>query len=152
MNALRRLSTGHHRFFLALVVLALAARALVPSGWMVAPGADGVPRLALCSGAGVIDLKADADADADADAGAAAAMAKAMPGMHHDGHDGAPSHPDHPCAFVGAALASTLPVVDLPVHRAPLAAPAPRLRGLAVAIGRGLAAPPPPQTGPPAFA
>lgn len=146
MHALRRLSTGHHRLFIALVVMALAVRALVPTGWMVAPGADGIPRLALCSGTGVVALKAATAAEA--------AMAKAMPGMHHGdgGHDGAPSHPDHPCAFSGAALASALPLVDLPTPLAPLAAPVPRLRTLSVAVERGLAAPPPPQTGPPAFA
>ena len=146
MYALRRLATGHHRLFLTLVVMALAVRALVPSGWMVAPGADGIPRLALCSGTGVMDLKAGAAADATMD--------QAMPGMHHGagGHDNAPSHPDHPCAFSGAALASNLPAVDLPNPLVPIAAPAPRLRSLSVAVGRGLAAPPPPQTGPPAFA
>ena len=138
MDSLRRLSSNHDRLFLALVVLALAVRALVPSGWMVMAGADGAARLTICTGTGpIVEMPSPAMAT--------------MPGMaHHD--DGAPTHPDHPCAFVGLGLASALPTLDLP---APV-----RLRNeqdlpgrpVAVAIGHGLAAPPPPQTGPPAFA
>lgn len=108
--------------------LALLARALVPAGWMPVADAGGV-RLGLCDSA-----------------------VMAMPGMKHGPapmhHQGAP---DHPCAFAGAAAALDSPVLAPP---APFLAAwiAPRSAPAAIAIGRGLAAPPPPPTGPPAFA
>ncbi len=61
-------------------------------------------------------------------------------------HDGAN---DHPCAFAGLAQAfAAADPVALPIT---LPAPVidPPLVPASVAVGRGLAAPPPPQTGPP---
>lgn len=143
MHALRRLSAARRGLLFALFAVALAVRALVPGGWMVAAGADGSARLVLCSGIGPIGTPAQAAADR--------AMAAAMPGMaHHD--DAPPTHADHPCAFAGLGLPSDVASFDLPVPPRRIVALADLQRGRSVAIGRGLAAPPPPATGPPAFA
>lgn len=86
----------------------------------------------------------------------AEAPAMVMPAMHGGAH--APDHhkhqvPEHPCAFAAASVAVDLAAfpVDAPV-------PIPRAGAVSVALhlfarrGLGLAAPPPPKTGPPASA
>ena len=122
----RRL-TGAMRVRMAvLLALALALRLLAPEGWMPAAGGG----LMLCPGA---------------------SAPMAMAGHHRDGRE-QPAHvADHPCAFAQAGTAAPPPV--------PLASPSiavtPELvlaLRLTVATGRGLAAPPPPATGPPTFA
>lgn len=92
------------------------------------PVADGGgARLVPCSGAGPMVMGA---------------------GHAHDRHDGQ-SRVDSQCPFAAAAV----PLLDAPPP--PLAPPAPRasyseaLPAPAAAVGRGLAAPPPPATGPP---
>lgn len=114
---------------------ALLLRLAVPEGWMPVQSASGW-QLTICSGMGPID---------------------AMPGMTMDhgahkapagGHDNAGSHV---CPFAGPGLATTSPLTTpLPIIAAIFAAAPLPLRDV-VAIGRGLAAPPPPQTGPPAI-
>ena len=126
----QRLSMANRGRLIALLALALFVRALVPTGWMPVVTAEGV-RLQLCAG-------------------------QAMPpvaGMHHSHQQGEKQGlPDHPCAFAGLGLAADTapPLVVLAVAPVPGTGPAPRL--FAVAVGHGLAAPPPPATGPPAFA
>ncbi|HEU4959514.1 MAG TPA: hypothetical protein VFT56_03830 [Sphingomonas sp.] len=134
MHALRSLTVVQRRLLLALFACALVLRIAIPSGWMPVADAGGW-RLTVCDGMGP-----------------AAAMA-AMPGMAHHQHAPPPhDQGDHPCTFAGLALAVALPdLVPVPVVPAPLAMAPPAVAGL-VAIGRGLAAPPPPATGPPAFA
>ena len=132
---LRRLTPAHRTLLLLLVALAIGVRAAVPAGWMPMTGADGATRLVLCPGN-------------DA-AMTGMAMAATSPDRHHD-----PAAPaaDHDCPFGVAALA-----IDLAV---PLAAPlgvgiataTVPVRSPALLPGRGLAAPPPPSTGPPASA
>jgi hypothetical protein len=114
---------------------ALLLRLAVPEGWMPVQSASGW-RLTICSGMGPIDT---------------------MPGMTMDhgahkapagGHDNAGSHV---CPFAGPGLATTSPLMaPLPVIP-PIFAATPLPLHDVVAIGRGLAAPPPPQTGPPAI-
>jgi hypothetical protein len=122
--------------WLLVLLLVLFIRAAVPQGWMLDTGADGRLTVTLCDG-----MAHDAPMT----------MSMMMPGHRHD-HRPADQAPDHPCAFAGAAMAAALPGL------APLALPAPitaapaTLAAHTVAIGRGLAAPPPPPTGPPAFA
>ena len=126
----RRISMGDRGRLIALLALALIVRALVPTGWMPVATAQGVT-LELCAGQSMSPTAA----------------------MHHGDHDGGkPAMPDHPCAFAGLGMAADTappPVIrPLPlVPTSPLALPV-----SAVAIGHGLAAPPPPATGPPAFA
>lgn len=135
MARLRCLSPCRRRLLGALFALVMLVRVLVPAGWMPVADAAG-PRLALCDGASM--------------------AAMPMPGMEPGGEHGkAPMHhqgpSDHPCAFAGPVAA-----VELPMPAAPVPPAAPRhavtADHLVAGIGHGLAAPPPPPTGPPAFA
>ena len=142
MSRVRHLLPVQRRLLMALVALAMVVRVLVPAGWMPVADASGA-HLVLCDGGMVAPPMTMAETGA---------MAKAMTGamthgkapMHHQG----PS--DHPCAFAGPVAA-----VETPQLVVPLAPTAPRHMVATVhlvdAVGRGLAAPPPPPTGPPAF-
>lgn len=107
-----------------LAVLALALRLVVPAGFMLSQGSG----LVICTGQGALTV---------------------VPGQ-----DGAPAPSDrpdhHPCAFAAAAADGfrTLLAAAEPVRFAvPAAVLIPLLR--AQRPGLGLAAPPPPTTGPP---
>ncbi|MCW3835770.1 hypothetical protein ACFQ1E_05430 [Sphingomonas canadensis] len=117
----------------ALVALALAVRVLVPSGWMPSAESRGL-LLTLCSSASGAEIFVEIE------------------GKSGKGH-GQGEQRDNPCAFagLGMAFAATDPV---PAPAAPFHAQdrAPAAPALIAAIGRGLAAPPPPATGPPATA
>lgn len=120
--------------WLVLLVGVLVARGLTPDGWMPVADAAGTIRFTLCPG-----------------------MAPAEPQMsmsHGKMHHKAPvkgQASDHPCAFAGIGLADN--VASPIVIAAPLKPTAAPVTARIVAIpGRGLAAPPPPATGPPAFA
>jgi hypothetical protein len=116
------------RLRLGLVVLALVAiafKAVVPSGFMVAPTRGGFP-LVICTGHGPLDLSGTSDP------------------IH-----GKKSTPDAPCAFSGH-VAATPPasfVVSAAAGVVYLAPTIDQRRDLVP--GRGLAAPPPPSHGPP---
>jgi hypothetical protein len=116
---------------MALLALALAVRVLVPAGWMPAQG-QGMA-ITICSGAGAESVWIDADGK-----------------IHkHDPSQG--SMADHPCAFAGMGA----PMLGGDVPPPPLLLPVPRdaiasLAQTPATIGQGLAAPPPPATGPPA--
>lgn len=134
MHAIRARLTGDNRAFaLWIVACALMLRIVVPAGWMPGTGADGAMRVTLCTGQGLVEAWVAGDGSL---------------------HDKAPqkSEPktDQPCSFtgLGAALVN-VPVFlpDAPIHIAAMPAIA---RATTVAIGRGLAAPPPPAIGPPA--
>ena len=133
---LRRLSAAW------LIALALAVRLLVPAGYMPMAGRAG---LEICAGQ-------------NADMRAMVAM-PGMGSMHHAmamqgmGHGKAmPGDHDHDCGF-GAAVggAADLPILILPAILAPVALPAAFIRPMIVRPGLGLAAPPPPKTGPPSI-
>jgi hypothetical protein len=117
---------GVRRFAVLLVVLALVVRLAVPTGWM--PGEKSF-QLTLCTGFDTETVWMDSEGR----------LHKQKP--HSEGEQ-------KPCAF-GGALAfagpadfATMPEPLLPVEAA-------RLSAAHVSIGQGLAAPPPPQTGPP---
>ena len=118
---------------LAVLACALALRMLVPQGWMPVSDAHGF-RITMCSGTGPMD------------------MTMAMPGMAmHGKSDHGPQQPmqEHPCTFAHLGMALAEPP-SLTLALPPFAqAEALALKSLTVAIGRGLAAPPPPSTGPP---
>lgn len=118
------------RIALALVALALLLRVIVPAGFMPAAGQGFA--ITLCTGMGAVAAWVDGEGH----------VHKGKPASGKDVHQ--------PCAFAGAGLAAHLPDMAGDVAVAMSARPA-RLPGLllAVAIGRGLAAPPPPSTGPP---
>jgi hypothetical protein len=114
---------------ITLIALALAVRAMIPAGWM--PAASGGFAVTLCTGGMVSTAWVDGE------------------GRIHKEKPGESNSTEH-CAFAGMAqamLGGDVPVVALPVATA-IAEPRSRLS--AVSIGRGLAAPPPPSTGPPA--
>lgn len=123
---------------LALVLCALLIRALLPSGLMVAATPAGALTVTLCSGRGPVEVLVDdqgrlINPDVIASSGA---------GDHGDGDR---ARHDAPCAFAGL-LAPALPVEALPPVVPPTVA-APRVA--TTGVGTGLAAPPPPATGPP---
>jgi hypothetical protein len=133
MHALRSLTATRRRLLLALFACAMLLRIAVPEGWMPVAEANGW-QLTICSGMWPVDAMPD------------------MPGMAHHkapaGHD----QGDHPCTFAGLGMAAALPdLPSMPVLPVAIAVP-PLLAFGMVAIGRGLAAPPPPATGPPMLA
>ena len=138
MARLRSLIPAHAATILLLLCV-LAVRTVVPQGFMWGVGADGSHALVLCSGGGAQALTPVA----------AAALAAQHRSDQRD-HDGKSA--DHPCAFAAASLALDLPDQTRPIapERA-RAAPALALHRF-TRPGLGLAAPPPPKTGPPALA
>lgn len=113
----------------AWLALVLLARLLVPAGFM--PAVQNGPAVVLCTSAGMVTGWINAD------------------GTVRKQQDKQNTAPDAPCAFagIGASLDSIPPVVArvaVTMVTVPTLSP-----NTAVSIGRGLAAPPPPQTGPP---
>lgn len=118
---------------LTLLVAALFARGFAPEGWMPGRSASGGLELTLCNGMGGDTVVVTSDGRIE---------------HKKADHDRA----DHPCAFAGLGIADTAPpTVALDAPSPALAAPS-AIFAISVAPGRGLAAPPPPPTGPPAFA
>ena len=117
---------GHGRLtrrpgLLVLALLAVWVQALIPAGYMVAPGQS--PGLVICTGHGPL-------------------TSHDQPGAPTSNHDSA-------CVFAGHGLAmspplaATLPKVSVIQHAPAIA------RAVPQSPGRGLAAPPPPSRGPP---
>jgi hypothetical protein len=138
------LATGLRRVLLLTALLCvLLARVVVPAGWMPMADAGGGFVLAPCSGMGMMAV--------------AAPVVTHEPNMHMAAaHQGAEAdgkrHPDpagdHPCSGAGVTAALTTPIVGLPIAIA--LRPATFAPSVPLAfVGHGLAAPPPPSTGPP---
>ena len=139
-----RSSGGVPQLWLVLLGLGLLARALVPSGWMPVLDAEGL-RLTLCSG--WVEPSAPASTSID----------------HHEMGQAQP-HPEHgvtgkhdpskksgysaPCTFAASALTAPLSPAPAIILFAP-APSSPYFPFTLVRVGQGLAAPPPPSTGPP---
>ncbi len=121
--------------WLMLLAAALVARSAAPEGWMPVVNAAGGIEIALCNGTGpetVMVLGADG------------ALHKKAPVNGHN--------ENHPCTFAGMGIGDAPPMVAA-VAPAPMSAESPSpTTPLASFPGRGLAAPPPPAIGPPAFA
>ncbi|WP_353205605.1 hypothetical protein [Sphingomonas sp.] len=124
---------------IVLLLCVLAVRVVVPQGFMWGTGTDGSRALVLCSGMGAQALTPIA----------AAALAAQHRSDQRD-QDGKTA--DHPCAFAAASLAVDLVGDVYPVATQPARAVAPTTLHIFARPGLGLAAPPPPKTGPPAFA
>jgi hypothetical protein len=119
-----------NRIALVFVVLALMVRALVPNGWM--PDGERAFALTVCTGVDTQTIWMDSEG-----------------ALHKQNPDDHKQSKHEPCAYAGNADVST-PVAN--AHsEADLRLLATRepIKPLHVAIGLGLAAPPPPQTGPP---
>ena len=116
------------RFGVLILIVALAIRLAVPTGWMPSEKAM---QLTVCTGGDAATVWLDSNG----------VLHDQMPGTDFD-------HADQPCGYGGFA--------GFVIHRQPdvLASPsadtaAPLFPISYAAVGRGLAAPPPQQTGPP---
>lgn len=131
----------HHKHPLMwAAAMALLLRAMMPAGWMPSLGGDTGLVLVPCGGWAAAPKAATAHNEHHQTAG-------------HSQHRPAP-HDDHgkkadqPCAF--ASLGSAWTPTDGPsLISPPRLAPALTPARLSLTPGRGLAAPPPPATGPP---
>jgi hypothetical protein len=120
-----------HSLLLALMIFALAVRMIIPTGWMPSMIA-GKATITLCTGAGMVEAWVDAD------------------GKIHKDSPAKKGAGDQPCAFAGLSAAADAPSyaeLSLEPLLPPQLVPGAALTG--VAIGLGLAAPPPPAIGPP---
>jgi hypothetical protein len=108
---------------IALAVMALFVRVLIPSGFMVADSQGGGFPLVICTGHGPLMLGGD----------------KAPPA----------SHTDSACAFAGHAAAPPPTLAHTPIPTRVALTPEPQKRIAYLAPGLGLAAPPPPSHAPP---
>ncbi len=126
-----------------LIAVAVLARVIIPQGFMIGEniGSDGGNRISiiLCTAQG--DLPATIDSNGDIRIGEDA------PSDHENGDNG----PNNHCTFVGA-------LADLSVNSSKFDYKAANWDFSLIAaqyditqIGNGLAAPPPPKTGPPIF-
>jgi len=125
-----------------LIAFALAVRLLVPAGYMPMAGKAGLEicaeqtpdMAAMASMPGMAAMEAEHGM-----AGKGMGHGKSMPGDH-----------DHDCGF-GAAVGgiAQLPTLILPTLLAPIALPQAFVVQTTMRPGLGLAAPPPPKTGPP---
>jgi hypothetical protein len=115
---------------LALVVVALAVRVLVPAGWMPAT-ALGHATFTLCTGTGMVEAWVGDDGT----------IHKSVPDKGGKG--------SIPCLFAGLGAGIDPGSLIKSISLAPVAFVAASLTAFAIAIGHGLAAPPPPSTGPP---
>ncbi len=127
----RRLIARQPIVMLALLVLTLAVRVIVPSGFMPTTDANGMVRISMCSGMGPQTAWLDKSGHIHKDA------------PRKDQHD------PQPCGFGALSLGVAVPKAATIVALAPHVAPEMVLSSATVTIGRGLAAPPPPSTGPP---
>jgi hypothetical protein len=115
-----------------LVFAALLMRALFPAGWM--PSAEKGQMITLCTGTGVEQVWLGHDGT----------IQNAPP----ENSDDDKSHSDNPCIFSGVAVAN-LDQMDAPELLTSSAITQNLRQPDTAIIGRGLAAPPPPATGPP---
>ncbi|MDZ4689688.1 hypothetical protein [Terricaulis sp.] len=134
LRGLRHGRTGFSQVLAALAFIAIAVRALVPSGYMVGPSDDGrILPIVLCSGhEAFLDLTTGQLVEGGAPAQ----------------DDGQSKQTSAPCVFaVSAHFATPEATADLALAQV-YADEAPVVR-LVSAPGSGLAAPPPWATGPP---
>jgi hypothetical protein len=116
-----------------LIALTLAVRMIVPTGWMPSVVA-GKATITLCTGTGMVDAWVDAD------------------GKIHKENPAKKGAGDQPCAFAALGVAAKASTFDVASLALPLTSqPLHNNRATSVAIGLGLAAPPPPSTAPPAL-
>jgi len=147
---------GFGPVWLVLLGLTLLGRALVPAGWMPVADAQGI-RLTLCSG--WTEPSATAAAS-DSHQQHADILASTEPhraqnhvaGTRHDDHrkHQQEKKTDHtaPCTFAAQPLAGPPPLQPEIIALPPVLSSLP-LATAPVSVGQGLAAPPPPSTGPP---
>jgi hypothetical protein len=116
----------------AFIVLALAMRVIIPAGFM--PSAERSFALTICAGMDTQTVWMDKSGK-----------------LHKEDPSKDKSVKHQPCAFAGATLAADFPPAALQIAMGPVALPIPGFAKPEVAVGAGLAAPPPPAIGPPSY-
>ncbi|MEO5937853.1 MAG: hypothetical protein ABIQ43_02460 [Sphingomonas sp.] len=136
----RRSATPLHRRFawLMLPLCVLLTRAAGSEGWMPGKTATGAFAIVACDGVQPDDTMP---------------MAMGMTMSHDTSHHapGKNQSSGHPCTFAGIGIADAPPQFAIDIPSTPYAGRG-ALTVVAIVPGRGLAAPPPPATGPPALA
>ena len=127
-----RASSPFRNIAAALIVLALALRVIIPSGFM--PSSERGFALTICTGMDTQTVWMDKTGK-----------------LHKEDPSKGKSVEHQPCAFAGAAMAADLLSDDFQVAMAPVALAIPVFAKREVTVGNGLAAPPPPAIGPPSY-
>ena len=127
-----RASSPFRNIAAALILLALALRVIIPSGYM--PSSQRGFALTICTGMDTQTVWMDKSGK-----------------LHKEDPSKGKSVEHQPCAFAGAAIAADFPANALQIAMPPVALAAPVFAKREVSIGSGLAAPPPPAIGPPSY-
>lgn len=137
-----------NRLPLALVLACIfVMKALVPTGWMPV-AANGLVELQLCSGMKAVPAQSLSQEQRDL----MAALQHHAGTAGDDAPDGDQPMADQPCAFAAAAVVWPPLAETAPLFRAQAETALHGIPASAASVGRGLAAPPPPATGPPSRA
>ena len=133
---------------LAVTVLAMAMRVLIPSGYMVArsDAAHGLPQMVICTSQGAMVVAVDAEGHL-----VKTSLTPATEPSHSDPEHSDKDRPDHPCAFASTTAAAQTTNLTLPPELVRFSQYAPLPLASAQRPGLGLAAPPPWTTGPPSI-
>ncbi len=127
-----RASSPFRNIAAAMILLALALRVIIPSGFM--PSSERGFALTICTGMDTQTVWMDKSGK-----------------LHKEDPSKGKSVEHQPCAFAGAAMAADVLSADFQVAMAPVALAIPVFAKREVSIGAGLAAPPPPAIGPPSY-
>ena len=127
-----RASSPFRNIAAALIVLALALRVIIPSGFM--PSSERGFALTICTGMDTQTVWMDKSGK-----------------LHKEDPSKGKSVEHQPCAFAGAAMAADVLSADFQVAMAPVALAIPVFAKREISVGAGLAAPPPPAIGPPSY-
>ncbi len=135
MGEVSRIADRLSRVLAVLTVIALAVRFALPAGAMLAKPVDegGLPSIVVCTSAGMVEITAPGDYGVPADKPA-----------KKDTKSG------EPCAFAGLSASLPVPSFSFDDLEQPAAAVLQVWGYSWQRPGEGLAAPPPPATGPPA--
>jgi hypothetical protein len=122
--------TVKNRLSVLLILCALAVRLVIPAGWM--PSAERSFAVTVCTGVNMSTVWIDTKGK----------IHKADPAKHK-------SYDHEPCAFAGTAMAADTPSSPVALPMVQDVSDRLVMATTPASIGRGLAAPPPPSTGPP---
>lgn len=125
---------------MVLAALALGLRLILQGGVMLsAPAAGALPQMVICTGQGAMAVTVGTDGQ----------VVKAPLDHSKPDKPSRSERPDHPCAFAASVSALSGPELGLTLLPMPASANLALLGSNDQRPGLGLAAPPPPTTGPP---
>jgi hypothetical protein len=116
----------------AMILLALALRVIIPSGFM--PSSERGFALTICTGMDTQTVWMDKSGK-----------------LHKEDPSKGKSVEHQPCAFAGTAMVADFLAADFQIALAPVALAIPVFAKREISVGSGLAAPPPPAIGPPSY-